>query len=168
MTRKIQTFTGIITNPMNIHNFALSIPGFEDYSITVQSTSFPSDSLRQTRLYVAGEEIRYPTVAQNSGTWQFVVPETDDGTISSILDGIRSEIWNRLTGGLTVDPTQWRDIGVIARDLNSNESFEVILHGAWLAGRGDVQLNQATPETNWQWQYQFIYQWLENKNLRGL
>lgn len=71
MSIKISTFTNVISNPMNTHNFALDIPGFEDYAITVQSTTFPSEQLRTTVLYMDGEEVRYPTIPQNSGTWGF-------------------------------------------------------------------------------------------------
>lgn len=167
MSRKIQQFVSVITNPMNTHNFALGIPGFEAYSLVVQSTSFPTESLRQVRLYIQGEEVRYPTIPSNQGTWQFSVPETDSGEIGATLERIKARMWNQRSGAFTADPSLWRDVTVTARDLNSNESFQVILHGAWLQGRSDVQLSQQNPEANWNWQYQWVYQWIEDKNLRG-
>lgn len=167
MSIKISTFTNVISNPMNTHNFALDIPGFEDYAITVQSTTFPSEQFRTTVLYMDGEEVRYPTIPQNSGTWGFNVPETDDGSIGAALNAIKAQMWNQKSGAFTPDISLWRDITVTCRDLNSVESFCVVLHGAWLQGHNDIQLNKQSVETNFRYDWVVRYQWLEDLNLRG-
>lgn len=166
MSRKIQTFSSIITQPMNVHNFHVSIPGFEDYALIVQSTTFPSEQMRMTNLYVQGEEVRYAVTPSNAGTWSVNVPETDSGLIRSTLDSLKSAMWDQKSGNLSVSAAQWFDITVTARDLNSEPSFQCILHGCWIVGRGDVNLSQQDPTANWRWDYQFRYNWLEDVALR--
>lgn len=180
MSNKIQTFTSIITTPQNTHNFTITfeqsgplmsqslLDEFNAVSLIVQSASMPSDQMRSTMLYVDGEEIRYPAVPQNSGTWGFNVPEAESGLIGSLLQRLRRELWNEKTGAMSASALQWFNIKVTANDLNSQANFSTLLHGAWIVGRNDVQLAQNAPETNWKWDYQVRYQWLEPINHRGL
>lgn len=167
MSLKIQQFTSVIANPMNVHNFQVHIPGFDDYSIIVQSTSFPQERMRQTNLYVAGEQIRYATVPQNGGTWNINVPEDDNGTISRIFQAKKAQLWDQETGMLAVSAADWENIRVVARDLEGTPSFDVTLMGCWIVGANDVNLNAQDPTTNWRWDYQFVYQWIKDSNLRG-
>ena len=82
MSRKVQQFANIITTPLNVHNFIVTIPGFVEATV-VESTTFPSDTLREMKLWFQGEEVRYPTIAENSGKWAIKIPENDRGLIRS-------------------------------------------------------------------------------------
>lgn len=180
MSRKIQTFTSIITTPANTHNFTLSfeqsgplmsqslLDEFNAISLIVQSTTMPSDTMRSTQLYMHGEEIRYPAVPTNNGTWSFRIPEGESGMVGSILGRIRRQLWDEKTGAMSASALQWFNIKVTANDLNTEAAFSTLLHGCWLVGRNEVALAQNAPETNWQWDYQVRYQWLEPLNHRGL
>lgn len=164
MSRKVEQFRTQIANPQNIHNFELVIPGIDEYAITVQSTSFPSEKTRKTTLAVAGETVSYPTVPNNSHSWQITIPENDDGKAYQLCEGLRQLYWNQSTGALTVTGTSpFNDIEVRARDLNENINFRTVLKNAWCLGRNDVSLDQSTPETNWKWQYEFCFDYLLDK-----
>lgn len=165
MSLKIKTFASIITQPLAIHNFYIEIPGASTTSIVVSATSFPSEKMREIKLYYQGEEIRYPTLPQNSGEWKFKVPESDSGIIRRELDEIKAKRYNQKLG--TMLPYKWKDITVIARDLNQNPVFKVILHGAWLIGREDVPLDNSDPTKSWQWDYAWKYQWIEDVDLNN-
>lgn len=161
MSLKVNTFANIITNPLNIHNFIVDIPGVTNGSIVVASASFPSEKLQKVILHYQGEEVRYPTIPKNSGEWKVKVPETDSGLIKSELDALKSNKYSQKTGIFT--PTLWEDVEVTSRDLEGNTVFSVVMHGTWLVGREQVELNNADPTKNWEWDYEFCYQWLEDK-----
>lgn len=180
MSHKVQTFTSIITTPANTHNFTISfeqagplmpqslLQEFNGLSLIVQSTSMPSDQMRSTMLYVDGEEIRYPAVPQNGGTWGFNIPEGESGMVGSLLGRIRRHLWDEKTGAMSASALQWFNVKVTSNDLNSHAAFSTLLHGCWIVGRQDVNMAQNAPETNWKWDYQVRYQWLEPLNHRGL
>lgn len=159
MSLKVKTFTSIITNPLNIHNFVVDIPGF-DYSMLVASTVFPSEKLREVILHYQGEEIHYPTIPNNTHHWDVRLPENDDGKVRTALETIKARYYSQTAGTFT--PQTWLNVPVYARDLNNNEVFHTILHGAWLQGRDDVQLDNSDPSKNWNWQYRFVFQWIED------
>lgn len=164
MSRKVDAFRTQIANPQNIHNFELVIDGLDEYAITVQSTTYPSEMSRVTTLSAAGELVTYPTVPDNSHRWYITIPENDDGIAYKKLEGLRAKYWNQQTGGITANQaTPYQDIEVRARDLNGNLDFRVVLKNAWCMGRNDVNLDQSTPETNWKWTYQFAFDYLEDK-----
>lgn len=161
MSRKIETFKSFIANPLNTHNFLVQIPGFEERNIIVQSTTYPNEQLQTTSLYVAGEQIRYPTIAQVGGTWAVRVPENDYGATREFFDSLVAQMWDQKSGAFY--PDSWMDIAVYARDLVDTPVFGVLLHGSWIMGRSQaVQLAANAPTTNWQWDYQFTYNWIED------
>lgn len=162
MSLKLNSFAQIITQPLNIHKFVVDIPGVTTAGIVVSSTSFPSEKLRYVTLHYQGEEIRYPTIPQNDHSWRFKVPESDSGEIRRQLDSLKSS-WNQKTGILL--PSLWKAVTVTARDLQENLVFKVILHGAWMIGRDNVELNNSDPTRNWEWDYEMCYQWLEDVDL---
>lgn len=162
MSLKVSTFANIITNPLNIHNFIVNIPGVTNGSIVVSSTSFPSEKLQKVILHYQGEEVRYPTIPKNSGEWKVKVPESDSGLIKRELDSLKTDSYSQKTGIFT--PKLWKDVEVISRDLENNVVFSVVLHGVWLVGRDDVSLDNSDATKNWEWEYEFCYQWLEDKN----
>ena len=159
MSRKVQRFTSYITTPLNVHNFVVNIPGFAN-SILVESTTFPSDTLREMKLWFQGEEIRYPTIAENTGKWEVKIPESDRGNIRSELQRFRNSIYDQRTG--LVIPSAWKSVTVTARDLQDREVLSVILHGCWLRGRSEVSLSNSDPTQHWKWDYQFTFQWIED------
>jgi len=162
MSRKIQNFINIITTPLNIHNFEVSIPGF-DYPFIVQSTTFPTETMRTVVLYTFGEEVRYPTIPQNSGNWRIQVPDNDNGDIREALDAFKNRRWDQLSGIMDGSSIDWDDIVVKARDLNNQVVFQSTLVGAWLQGREEVQLNNSDPTQAWKWDYTFRYQYIIDK-----
>lgn len=160
MSLKVNQFVNVITNPLNIHNFVIDIPGADATNLVVQATAFPSEQLQEVTLHFQGEEIRYPTIPKNSHSWRIKVPENDDGKIKNELEKLKSAMWNQKTGIFI--PKTWKNIPVYARDLAGNIVFKVILHGAWLVGRSDVSLDNSNPNANWSWDYEFRYQWIED------
>lgn len=159
MSRKVNKFASIITNPLNIHNFVVDIPGFE-YSILVSSTSFPSEKLRTVTKYYQGEKIDYPTIPELGGSWEFTIPENDNGIIKKKLDSFKSKMWDQKSGIFV--PNLWKNVTVTSRQLDDTEVFSVILHGAYLLGRNSVNLKNSDPTASWDWDYQFRYQWIED------
>lgn len=161
MSRKVDTFRQFISNPQNTHNFFVDIPGIGEYGMVVQSTSFPSETARQTVLFVAGERVIYPTVPDNSHSWTVVVPEGDGGQTRAKFEALRKKYWDQKSGAITVNQgVPFDRVNVYARDLNGNVSFSVTLVNCWLAGRGDVQLDQSNPENNWKWNYAFVFDYI--------
>lgn len=166
MSLRLNSFARIITQPMNIHKFIVDIPGVPNGSIVVSATSFPSEKMRKVVLHFQGEEIRYPTIPANDGTWRVKVPESDNGIIRRELDALKSKRWDQKTG--TFVPLLWESVTVHARDLADNIVYSVILHGVWLVGRESVDLNNADPTRNWEWDYEFCYQWLEDQDAKNI
>lgn len=160
MSRKVQRFTQIITNPLNIHNFRVTIPMI-DFDILVSSTTFPSERLRTVQLFTFGEAVRYPTIPENSGAWQVRMPEDDSGKVHRDFLALKAQMYNQQTGLLV--PQLWDDVLVHARDLADNIVFSTVLHGVWFQGRNDVTIDNSNPATNWNWDYQFVFQWIEDK-----
>lgn len=159
MSRKVQQFASIITQPLNIYNFEVIIPGFPD-AIIITSTDFPAEKLRVVEKWFKGEKIRYQSIPENGGTWKFKIPENDGGTIKKQLDKFKSKAWNQTTGLLV--PIMWNNVQVYSRDLADNNVFGVVLHGCWLQDRGSVGLDSGKPDGSWDWEYEFVYQWLED------
>lgn len=165
MSRKVNTFASIITQPLNVHNFYVDIPGVTTASIVVSAADFPSEKMRKMILHFQGEEIRYPTIPSNQGEWKIKVPENDKGEIRRQLDSLKSARWDQKSGILS--PTKWFDPIITARDLQLNPVFSCIMHGAWLVGRDQLNLSNADPTKNWEWDYEFCYQWIEDIDLNN-
>lgn len=162
MSFKVSTFANIITNPLNIHNFLVDIPDV-DLCIIVSASSFPSEKLRKIILYFQGEQVRYPTIPSNDGVWKIKIPENDDGKVRASLDALKSANYNQKTGYFT--PNLWKNVTVTARDLSLNPVFQTIMHGVWLVGRDQVDLQNSDPTKNWEWDYEFCYTWLQDVDL---
>lgn len=161
MSRRVEAFRQHIANPLNIVNFELVVPGLDDYAITVQSTSYPSESARVVTLYTRGEDVQYPTVPNNSHTWSISIPESDTGEARRRMEALRAKYWNQTTGTINVGLNNPFDIYIVrARDLNDNIVFSIQLVNAWVQGRGDVALSRQNPETNWAWEYQIRFDYI--------
>lgn len=160
MSLKQQTFAGIITQPLNLHNFMIKIPGF-DYAMIIQSTSLPAETQREQVLSWQGEEIHYPTLPQTAGVWNFTVPENDDGKVQAAFLALRKKQHNQLTG--RVGNPLWFPVQIYARDLHDNNVLQCTLQGCWWRTRAEVQLNTTDPQQNWNWQYQIQYHWIDDK-----
>lgn len=164
MSNKVQTFASIITQPLNIHNFLVKIPEV-DVSVVVESTTFPTEKLRIIELWAHGEKVRYPGIPENDGIWKIKIPESDTGVVREQLDALKSKIYDQKTGRITIASATsvWKDVEVIARDLADNIVFSVTLHGVWLRGRDALNLSSTDPSASWKWDYEFVYQWIEDK-----
>ena len=123
------------------------------------------EKLQKVTLHFQGEEVRYPTIPKNDGVWKVKVPETDSGVIKKELDALKSKLYSQKTSIFT--PKLWTDVNVTARDLEGNEVFRVVLHGVWLVGRETVELNNSDPTKNWEWDYEFCYQWIEDSDAKN-
>jgi hypothetical protein len=167
MSQKIQRFTSFITQPLNTHNFEVVIPAADggniEESIVVESTTFPTEKFREVSLWFQGEQIRYPGIPENGGSWKVTIPEADSGIIRRKFDALKNRFWNQKTGILNTDYL-WESVPVFARDLKNNVVFSVTLKGVWLKGREAVQLSASSPDTSWKWDYEFVYQWIEDKD----
>lgn len=162
MSLKANKFATTITNPMNIYNFQINIPGVtEEIALCVQSTSFPSrGKTRNVDLYVQGEKVTYPTLPENGGTWSFKIPDSDSGIVRQTLKALFDEQYNEKEG--TFHPHIWKDIDVFALDQPGNTCHHVILHGAWIQSLDNVNLDASNPGTAWQDNYTFVYNYVEN------
>lgn len=145
---------------MNTHNFVVRIPGIGlDVDMLVESTTYPSEQLQVVTLYTQGERIDYPTIPTNDHAWAITVPESDSGIVRRTLEGLKSEMYNQKTGLFT--PSLWKNVHVFARDLQDQPRWHGILHGTWLEGHQNVNLNATQPTSPWKWDYRFHYQWIE-------
>lgn len=162
MSIKVNTFAQVITNPLNKHNFVVDIPGLDIPSMVVSSTTFPSEQLQEVTLHYQGESIVYPTIPKQDHSWKITVPENDDGSIKKALDSLKSNVYYQNTGILI--PRLWKNVKVHARDLAENIVFSVVLHGVWLKGRSAVDLSNSDATQNWEWNYEFVYQYITDEN----
>lgn len=165
MSNKVQTFASIITNPMNLHNFEVRIPGVDpNTTLIVESTTFPTQGkFREISLWFQGEKVTYPGLPENGGNWTIRIPESDTGVVAKEFHKLVTAMYNQKTG--VMKPTVWKDVEVYCKDLQGNITFSVILHGCWLAQKNQVNLNASTPDQSWKWDYVFVYQWIEDVGL---
>lgn len=165
MSIKAQQFARIITNPMNLHKFEVSIPGIE-YSTIVESSTFPSQGPhREIVLWAQGEKVSYYGLPENGGEWSITIPESDSGAIKEAFDAKFASQYDQKTGLVT--PRVWDDILVVCKDLADQSVFSVTLHGCWIMRRGDLNLNASSPEAAAKWDYTFKYNWLEDNKITG-
>lgn len=165
MSQKVAKMRAAIANPLNTHNFLVNIPEFGDYNFTVQASSLPGQDGRSVKLYIAGEEVAWPTVPSYKHTWTVTVPENDDGTVNKLIRQLRAKYWNEKTGKMEVNQFNPFDtIGITMRDLNDNPVFSEYLRNAWLEGWGDVTLNANTPETSTSFDLTFHYDYVDFGN----
>lgn len=171
MSRRVNKFASIITQPLNVYNFEIRIKNKldevnPDILLTVQSTDYPSEVMREMSLNYQGEVIVYPAKPQNGGDWKISVPEGDKGQVRAELDRLKNSMYNQLTGSMT--PTLWYDIEVFQKDLQENIVFSVVLHGCWMKGRGNNQLRTDNVTDSWSNEYTFHYTWIEDKLRKDL
>ena len=166
MSRKTSAFAKIITQPLNLYNFVVEIigqPTINEKLLVVQSTSFPTEKMREIELWANGEKVRYPGIPENDGNWKIKIPENDDGSIRELLDKYKASMFDQKTGILT--PPLRYDISVTSRDLNNKPIFQVILKECWLKGRESVELSAGEVTGTWNWDYTFVYNWIEDKKI---
>jgi len=162
MSRKVAEFASVITTPLNVHNFLVSIPGLSDEALNwvVESSQFPTYKFREVVLWAHGEQVKYPGLPEGATDWPFTVPESDSGRLYNILVDLYKEIYDEKSG--TMKTPKYRDIQVMARDLQDNIVFHVILHGAWFKGIDPVTLAATDPSQVWKWPASFTFSWIEN------
>lgn len=163
MSRKVDNFASVITNPLPAHTFIVNIPSF-DFNAVVESTSLPSDELREVVLYTQGEEIHYPTTPNNSHKWNIKVPDNADAKVYQQLMAIRNSRYNQQSGDFTMKG--WFDVEIFVRDLAQKPVLSTILHGCWLKSRADVSLDQSQATNPIKWDFQFVFQWPEDKLIK--
>jgi hypothetical protein len=166
MSNKVQTFASIISNPMNLHNFEVQIPGVDsNVTLIVESTTFPAQGkFREISLWFQGEKITYAGLPENGGSWTVRIPESDTGKVAKELHKLIKQFYDQKTGVML--PGTWKDITILSKDLSGKIVFKVVLHGAWLAQKNQVNLSSSTPDQAWKWDYVFVYQWVEDVDLQ--
>lgn len=169
MSRRINTFASVITQPLNVYNFEIRIESLtdkvnSDILLTVQSTQFPSETMREMTLNYQGETIVYPAKPQLGGDWSFSIPEGDGGQVRNELDRLKNTMYDQKTGMMI--PKQWYDVTLIQKDLSDNIVFKTILHGCWMKGRNATDLKTDDVSASWNLQYTFHYTWLEDVLLK--
>lgn len=166
MSRKIDVFRQAIGNPLAIHNFTVTIPDFDGFEtpLTVQSTTFPAESLQEILLFYLGERVKWPTIATNSGTWSVSIPENEDGMAFHSVMQAKGYWWNYVNGKMLAGKTT--NIDVTLRTVNDEEVFKVRLHNCWCKGRSDANLSSNSPTTPLQFNVTFSYDWIEDLSLK--
>jgi hypothetical protein len=163
MSIKGRTFENMLGNPLNIHNFMVTIPALDNIQMMVSSTTFPSEQLQDYVMYFQGERVKFPSIPTNSGVWNCTMPE---GELAKVYQSLRAHMrlnYNQTTGKMT----HWAirdkfDIIVTARGLRgdvngSDRIFSTTLVGCYVKGRQDVNLDNSQATTNWVWSVQFSF-----------
>ncbi len=171
MSRRASRFANIITQPLNVYNFEIRITSRvdtvdADILLTVQSSTFPSESLQETSYNHQGEKITYAVKPSVGGDWSITLPEGDRGQVRNELDRLKDAMYDQVTGVFTPQP--WYNIEVFQKDLQDNIVFSVVLHDCWIKGRNAQNLNAGEAGSNWSNDYTFHYGWLQDKRREGL
>lgn len=171
MSLKVNTFRKMLGNPLNTHNFLVSIPRLQDVQMLVTATNFPTEALRQYVLQFQGEDVRFPSLPSNGGTWSCTLPEGEYAKVYKSIVREHALNYQQDTGALTV----WTvddlfDIEVKPRGLraglalkDADVPFSVVLHDCYLTGMGEVALSAGGATSAWNWTLNFAYTWIEYK-----
>lgn len=165
MSRKIDVFRAALGNPLTRHNFIITIPHLENTALSnvqilVQSTSLPSERLRDIILYYLGERIKYPTIPENSGEWSCNIPDNELGLAFETVMKEKGLYWKQKAGILL--PGERENVKVTMRTVNDSPVFEVIMHNAYCKGRGDESLNNNDPTAVLSYNITWAYDWIED------
>ena len=163
MAHPIQTFAGIMTNPLNVYNFEVKIPGLDTPELTllIESTTFPTQGkFREISLWYMGQQVRYPGLPENGGTWQFKIPESDNGVVATQFKKLFDAMYDQKSG--IMKPIIWKNIDIFQKDTAGNIVYHSILHGCWIAQKNPVNLSASTPGDAWKQDFVFVYQWIED------
>jgi hypothetical protein len=166
MSRKVNLFRAALGNPLTTHNFLVSCKSLlgTEVPMLVQSTSFPSERIREIVLYYLGERVKYPTIPENSGHWPCTVVDNELGTVFKQTIKAKGLLWEQesglvkgLQGGLGAD------MDVTMRTVNDEEVFSVVMHGCFFLGKDDVSLANNDPTNPFKWNLTFAYDWISDK-----
>lgn len=167
MSQKITKFTEIISNPLTTHNFVVQIPGWEEdggkVETIVSATTFPTERMRSVILYYMGERIKYPTIPENSGEWSCTIPDSEAAITFKKTIQEKGLLWNQVGGVLL--PGIKKTIRIAIRTVNDQEVVAVKLHGAYIVGRGDVNLSNTDPTAALMWNVAFSFDWVEDEEV---
>lgn len=176
MSLKVNVFRSMLGNPMNTHNFLVKIPRLQDVEVMVTATSFPTEQLRQYVLQFQGEDVRFPSLPTNGGTWSCTMPEGEYAKVYKAITREHALNYQQDTGAMTnwaVD--DFFDIEVIPRGLragltlkDADVPFKVILRGCYMSGVGEVQLAASGATTAWNWTLNFVFTYPEYVNATPL
>lgn len=169
MSIKIKTFEAMLGNPLNTHNFMVTIPAFRDIQLLVASTVFPSEHFQDYVLYFQGERVKFPTIPTNGGTWNCTMHEGELAKVYSAYKSYFVTQYSQITGKMT----HWSlmdkfDIRIAARGLRgdvngSDEVFATNLMGCYLTGRNDVTLNNQAATQSWDWVLTFSFDYIKDE-----
>jgi hypothetical protein len=172
MSIKGVTFQENLGNPLNTHNFIVRFAGspqLESIQMMVSSTTFPSEVLQEYELYFQGERFKFPSLPRSDGKWSCTMPEGERAKMQKALEEHMALQYNQQTGQLLHwAVTDKFTIDVIARGLRGgaddpdSEVFGVRMIGAFMVGKGPVNLDNSAITTHWNWSVEFSYDWLEN------
>jgi hypothetical protein len=172
MSLKTSTFRRIIGRPLNTHNFVVRIPALADVQILVSSTTFPTETLGEKKLYYQGEPINFPTYPLRGGEWTCSLNESEYAKVYMSASLEFNMNFLQALGTLTTLAAKDRfDIIVGIRPLSNSNSilgaisdlglgtgvFSVTLQGCFLKGMSPVNLSSSAATTNWVWNLTFSY-----------
>jgi hypothetical protein len=171
MSLKVNVFRSLLGNPLNTHNFLVQIPRLQDVQMLVTSTSFPTESLRQYVLQFQGEDVRFPSIPSNNGSWSCTLPEGEYAKVYKAIVREHALNYQQDTGSLTTwSVDDLFDIVVVPRGLRAGLTlndkdvpFSAVLHDCYMSGVGEVQLSSAGATSAWNWTLNFAYTWIEYK-----
>ena len=164
MSKKLNTFASAIGNPQNTHIFTLVIPELSGLEVLIQSTSLPQEKLRKMTLHFQGEPISWPTVPEYEHNWSCKIPESEGAIVFRKYVAAREAIWNSQLGSL-VFPLRG-DIKIEMRDLNQVAVLGKILHGCWIMGLDNIEVDSSDPTKILTWSPTWHYDWSENLVLK--
>lgn len=175
MSIKATKFQELLGNPMNTFNFMVVITDPSDnlnkVQILVNSTTFPSEELQEFTCHFMGERVKFPSIPTNNGVWNCSVVEAEAAKVFDAFVGHYSKVYNQKTGQLshismydkfTVDIYGCGLNGDISEGGDNQKKVGVRLHGAFLKGKGDVQLDNSNATGVWMWNFAFSYDWIED------
>lgn len=77
MSRKVDTFRGLVDAPLSARDFTIIAPCFGSMPLVIQAATFPSESVEEVALVLHGEQVFLPTNKfRVNGTWTFDVPDS--------------------------------------------------------------------------------------------
>lgn len=168
MSIKATKFQELLGNPLNTFNFTCIIPALESVQVLVSSTTFPTELLQEFTLYFQGERVKFPSIPSNSGDWNATMPEGEFLKVHQALYNYMRSKYSQQTGQLVYwSITDKFDIEIYPRRLRgdvegSDKMFGVRMVGCFLKGSSPVGLDNSNATSNWVWDLQFSYDYLED------
>lgn len=164
MSIKTQIFRTAVQHPLTAKDVMILIPQIPMTTITVQSTTFPTEKFKSCIIKRRGQDVELPTKMQVDGDWSFSVP---DDIFTSMRYNLLKVMYKRklfdvyqILGSLDINTNSLSSLLNALGNASSVLLTAQVLNECWIRQIAPIEFSSSDPTRPVTWQVTIHYNYI--------